>query len=117
MSNRPLNSAIVIARLLDTEGFTDHTANQIERYWRRNAGLTERQQQKLQRLESAMGELASRLSTGDRMVLGKFIGLHKKMSFDTGLRIGLTCMAVTERKDYDEREIAGFVVERPQPPF
>ena len=97
-----LKSAIVIAKLLDCEGFTDYTANQVERYWKQNANLTDRQRRSLARVERALSELAKGLSEGDRRVLGKFVGLHKKMAFETGLRMGLTCMAVRNGREYFE---------------
>ena len=91
---RPLNSAVVIAQLLDCEGFTSHTAQQVKRYWMRNAGLTKRQQHQIVGLKCKLSELCGKLDEGDKLVLGRFIGLQKKLSFDTGLRIGLTALAV-----------------------
>lgn len=88
MSN--INSAVVIARLLACEGFTDHVANQVERYWRRSSGLTDRQERQIVKLDVAIAEIANKLDVKERLALGRFIGLHKKMSFDTGLRIGMT---------------------------
>jgi hypothetical protein len=85
-----VNSAVVIARLLGTEGFTDHLGNQIEKYWRTRSGLTHRQQRQIEKLDKAVAEMTAKLDVKERLALGRFIGLHKKMSFDTGLRIGLT---------------------------
>jgi hypothetical protein len=86
-------SAVVIARLLATEGFTDHTANQVERYWKEKSGLNRRQQRQISRLEDEISALAKDLSVTQRLALGRFIGLHKKMSFDAGLKIGLQAFA------------------------
>lgn len=85
-----INSAIVIARLISAEGFNDHVANQVGKYYREAIGLTDRQKKKITRLSRELSRIAQeKLSEGDRHVLGRFIGLHKKMSFDVGLRVGL----------------------------
>lgn len=96
-----LNSAISIAKLLNTEGFTDFVANECERYYRRNSVLTDRQKKSLAQVERAFGEMAARLTDTDRIVLGKFIGFQKKLSFDTGLRIGLQVFATKNATDVD----------------
>lgn len=85
-----INSAVVIARLLDTEGFSDYTANQVEKYWKRSAKLSPRQLSKLKKLDSDITALSSKLTEGEKLAMGRFIGLHKKMSFEVGLRIGIT---------------------------
>lgn len=46
--------------------------------------------------------MTSTMSVGDKLILGRFIGLHKKMAFDTGLRIGLTAFAHLNAKDLEE---------------
>lgn len=96
-----MKSAIVIAKLLDCEGFTDYTANQIENYFRHRGGLTDRQKRLIERLERAIAEWCKDLPEEKRLLLGKFVGLHKKMAFDTGLRMGLTCMAVRNNQEYE----------------
>ena len=100
-SHSPLRSSVVIAKLLSSEGFTDHVANEVERYWKHSSGLTDRQQRKIEQLERDLSELCANMTTGQRMVLGRFIGLQKKMSFETGLRIGLTAHAVKHDKAID----------------
>lgn len=90
------NSAVVIARLLGTEGFSDYVANGVEQYWRKKSGLSARQRKQIERLDKEVARIMAAASEGDRQIMGRFIGLHKKMSFDTGLRIGLT--ALTHRK-------------------
>jgi hypothetical protein len=52
-----LNSAVAIARLLNTEGFTDHVANECERYYRRNSVLTDRQKRSLASVERAFSKM------------------------------------------------------------
>lgn len=91
--SKQVRSATVIAQLLGTEGFSDFTANQVEKYWRTRSGLTDRQQRQIDRLNKEVSLIMSGLSEGDCLVIGKFIGLHKKMSFDAGLKIGLQAFA------------------------
>lgn len=98
-NRKPLRSAIVIAQLLGTEGFTDFVANMVEKYWKHRSGLTDRQREQIADLEHEMGRIMAPLSPGDRLVIGKFIGLHKKMSFDTGLKIGLQTFATKVDKE------------------
>lgn len=99
MAKRPLNSAIVIAKLLDCEGFSDYTANQVERYWKRNEVKTDRQKRQVERLEQAFSEWTKDMPADKRLLLGKFIAMHQKMGFDTGVRIGLTCSAVRNAQE------------------
>jgi len=94
-----IKSAVVIAKLLGTEGFTDHLGNQIEKYWKNQAGLTDRQKRQLVQLDKAISEISHKLDVKERLAFGRFIGLHKKMSFDAGLRIGLTTHAVKNDKE------------------
>lgn len=94
-----VNSAVVIAKLLGTEGFSDFVANQVESYWKGRSGLTERQQRSIARLDKEISRICESLSEGDKMLFGKFIGLHKKMSFDTGLKIGLQAFATKANKE------------------
>ena len=102
-ANGQLRSSVIIARLLDSEGFTDYVANQIDRYWKHNAGLTERQKEKLKKVEKSISDFMADKSEGEKMVLGRFIGLHKKMAFDTGLKMGLAAFAVeTDKMVEDE---------------
>ena len=104
MSKR-VNSAVVIARLLSTEGFSDRVSNHIEKYFKKNSSLSYRQKKQLDRLEKELSDMCMKLTEGEKQVLGRFIGLHKKMSFHVGLKIGLTSWACKNSKqvDVDER--------------
>jgi len=51
MPSKGNSSAIIVARLLATEGFTDHTGNEVERYWKKKSGLNERQRRQIAKLE------------------------------------------------------------------
>jgi hypothetical protein len=83
------NSCAVIARLLAAEGFGDFEANAVENYWRKRSGLSDRQKRQIARLDKEIARIMANAPEGDRRIIGRFIGLHKKMSFDTGMRIGL----------------------------
>ena len=97
-----INSAVVIAQLLGTEGFSDFVANQVEKYWRAKSGLTKRQQSQINRLNKEITRICEGMPEGDKLILGKFIGLHKKMSFDVGLKIGLQAFAQKNAKEIDK---------------
>lgn len=89
-------SSVVIAKLLGSEGFSDHVANMVEKYWLRTIL---RGRGKARNLEKAFSEqVVPKLNDGDKLILGKFISLHKKMSFDVGIRIGLT--AFSQKGDF-----------------
>ena len=96
-----IKSSVVIAKLLASEGFSDNVSQAVESYYRRRAGLTERQKKSIVRLREELTEMCLKLTEGEKLVLGKFIGLQKKMSFDTGLKIGLTCFANDNAKDVE----------------
>ena len=89
MSDLPPKSLVVIARLLDCEGFSDYTANQIKRYW--NSELEDpRRKSRNHRTEQAFSEhVSSKLSESQKIVLGKWVALLNKRAFDSGLRLGL----------------------------
>lgn len=93
---KAIKSSVVIAKHLGAGGFSDLVANQVESYWKKCSGLSPRQLRQIHQLEKAIADLAKNLSVTDRLALGRFIGLHKKMSFDTGLRIGLMTFAQRE---------------------
>jgi hypothetical protein len=99
--SKPLRSAVVIGKLLSTEGFNDHVAGMVEKYWKKSAGLNERQRRQIKKLERALSRVCGDMPIGDRLILGKFIGLHKKMSFDTGLKIGLQAFATRQDREFD----------------
>lgn len=99
-----VRSAAVIAKLLGAEGFSDHLANQVEYYWKHRSGLTKRQLRQIEKLEKELSGIAAKLTAGERLVLGRFIGLRMKMSFDTGLKIGLQAFAQQVDKQVEREE-------------
>ena len=101
----PLKSAVVIGRLLSTEGFSDFLANQIDRYEQHNI-LTDRQKLRYQQTAKSARVALGTLTTEQKAVVGKFIQWQKRMSFDTGLRIGLTAHAVKNGKEIEPAIVA-----------
>lgn len=100
MSNHKRNkSSVIIANLLDSEGFSDHVANSVEQYWMKNICRTPAKR-RVRKLDKEITEMCKKFTDAEKLVLGKFIGIHKKMSFDTGLRIGLTAFARKHDKEY-----------------
>jgi hypothetical protein len=97
MMAKRLKSAVVIAKLLDAEGFSDHVANQVEKYWLHVVNASARK--KHRRLERNIAEMCKKFDDGEKLILGKFISMHKAMSFQTGLRIGLTAFACKHNID------------------
>lgn len=89
MAKRNVN-AVAVAKLLGTEGFSPHVAGLVRLYCLRNTSTPE-QRRRFFRTKKAWSEIVKeKLTDGDRMVLGKFIGCLQAMAFDTGLRVGLT---------------------------
>lgn len=100
---RPLNSAIHIARLLECEGFTDHTASELTRFAVRQ--MTPRQLAKFRELKNGIGKVTGKLTIGDKLMIGRFIGLHKSISFQTGLKMGIAAAVVSKPINITEFEI------------
>jgi len=84
-----IKSSVVIARLLCSEGFTDHVGNKIEKYWKAQI-MRNQARRRIAKLEREFSEMIqSKMNAKEKLLLGRFISLHKRMSFDTGLRVGL----------------------------
>lgn len=94
-------STVVIARLLGNEGFTPYVANQIQTYWKKRSGLTERQQKSIKALRKEFSSIMKNLDKKETLVIGKYIGLLEKMCFETGLKIGLQTFAESVEKDVE----------------
>ena len=93
-------SLAAIGTLLGGEGFTDHCAQMVKRYWL-NRHVTRDKLRRVKQVKRAFNEqVGSKLSAADRLILGKFIALISKASFETGLRTGLMTLA-TEWGDSD----------------
>lgn len=100
-----LRSSVVIAKLLASEGFNDYVQNCVETYWKHSSGLTERQRTKLENMKKEFGEFMKDCTEAEKLLVGRFIGLHKKMAFDTGLRIGLAAFANQMDKELPDETI------------
>lgn len=87
MRHNPPRSAVSIAKLLGTEGYSDFVHNQVERYWRQivlhgNGGNVDR-------VDAQFSDIMATLSPEDKKIIGEFITYKSKMNFDTGLRLGV----------------------------
>lgn len=99
MKRPDVNSGVVIAKLLDCEGFSDFTANQIKRYWLKNC-QNPRLAPRVAKIRRAFAEMVrAKLSDADRLILGRMMAVHARQNFDTGLRIGLTAFLNGARID------------------
>lgn len=108
---KSVKSSVVIAKLLGSEGFTDHVGNAIERYWKKTV-MRRQASRKFARIEKEFSALITeKMDMKERMLLGRFIALHKRMSFDTGLRIGLTAYALKVDKPVELDEPREAVVD------
>lgn len=85
-----MNSLAAVFRLLDTEGFTEHSAACVQRYNRRQVAGRARQMIRYEKNRKRFSDVAKALSPGDKLILGKFIATREAMAFDAGLRIGLS---------------------------
>jgi hypothetical protein len=107
MSKRRASSAIVIAKLLSTEGFTSHTSECVKSYALRNGTPNQRRRwEKIRRAFSAM--VKEKLDDGDKIIMGRFIAVLSHIHFDTGLRIGLTAFALDHAKEADDEIMAAW---------
>ncbi len=98
-----------IASILAAEGFTDHAANEVKRYWRRKV-VTGRQQQRIERVKAAFSKICDeKLSGADKIVMGKYIGVLMSAQFDTGLRLGLMTLLFDLEEKVAERNRPGRV--------
>jgi hypothetical protein len=106
--SKRIKSSVVIARLLKSEGFNDHVAGIVEQYWRKTI-IGPKGRSKMRKLDKEITDICKKLTDADRLILGKFIAAHKAMSFDAGLRIGLTAFARKTDKEYEIADKPGEV--------
>ena len=92
-------SSVVIARFLKSEGFSEHAQNVVEKYWVHNI-LNGRAKSRYRKLDVEFSEIMGKLTDAEKLIVGKWISSHKAMSFDAGLRIGLTAFATKRDKEY-----------------
>lgn len=89
MPGKPSKSCVVVAKALDSEGFTPTVSKLVRKYWLRNIVEGRKMWKVTKTIRAFREQVTPKLTQGDRFVLGKFIGMREKMAFDTGLRIGL----------------------------
>lgn len=104
--SKRLHSAVWIARVLGTEGFTDYTANLCVRWWRKNKkrvntaaadGVKKQFSEMLQR---------HNLTDDDKKILGAFIKLRSTQCFDTGFAIGYQVYDIKQRQPFWKRLVS-----------
>lgn len=100
-----INSAVVIARLLESEGFSPETANAVRRYANRRMGFTRRQRLAWKARNKAFSVMAATLSESQKLLLGRWIATRQKAAFDAGLRIGLMAFAVENDKAMPNEDV------------
>lgn len=89
MSRPKLNSSLAIAEILGTQGYTDHVASMVTKHALIRA--TQWQRRQFKRNKAMFSEMVqAKLTEADKQILGKFISVKLAMSFDVGLRMGLT---------------------------
>lgn len=104
MRMKPVKSAAVIARALHAQGFSDAVGNMVEKYWMHNI-CNPRGKKRVRKLDREIHEMCKKLTDAEKLILGKFISLHKRMSFDTGLRMGIVAFARKTDKEFQMVEM------------
>lgn len=95
-------SGVVIARLLGVEGYDGAAHQAVESYWKTFVMDKERAKN-ITKIEEKFSKLVLDLEMDekDRQILGRFISLRSQMSFDAGLRVGITAFAHVTDKPVD----------------
>ena len=88
------SSAVIVARCLGVEGYSDYVHNQVRLYWKHHV-MNKRKERNVADNEKRFKKLIADLdlSEKEKRILGRFISLRSQMSFDTGLRIGIQAFA------------------------
>ncbi len=86
----PVRSSVHIARLLDGEGYTEEIVARVERWQRRQVKDAVQTQQRFEQAKAKAGKVFSEMSQGDKKTIGRFIAMHDRMSFEAGIKVGLT---------------------------
>lgn len=93
VSNRKrkqIKSSKHIAILLDGEGYTEEIVARVERWQRQQVKSLVRRQKDFELARSAAGRVFGRMDERDKKTIGRFMSLKDRMSFEAGLKIGLT---------------------------
>ena len=96
-------SAVIVARVLGVEGYSDFVHNQVEIYWK-HCVMDPHREHAVMAMERKFSKLVEELDMTDkeRLILGRFISLRAQMSFDTGLRVGMQAFAHANDRPIDD---------------
>ncbi len=95
----PVNSSVVIAKALRSQGYTPYVANLVKNYWNRNCNIPHLSVDQEKTKKDFSEKIIKNLDKEQRKILGAFIGFLTQMNFDTGLRIGLATSLVNDNKN------------------
>ena len=99
----PARSLVCILRDLDTEGFNEHSANLIRRWYATNA------RKKAERVEEHKSNYAQfkafmhKQNAADRKIVGKFLAAQAVETFEAGVAVGLSVSTI-ENYNYNENK-------------
>ena len=79
-----------ITRSLDTEGFSQHSLQVIERFLNHHSFILEKKRRTFRQLKKRFAEFMRHCPENDRRMVGRFIAAQCGHSFEAGLRLGLT---------------------------
>ena len=91
-----------LLRLLDTEGFSEHHVNIIDRWMRKRKTSRRERSRALENLTKRFAEFMREQPRSVRKMVGRFMGAHHAQVFEAGLSIGLSGRAIKEGEEYDE---------------
>ena len=84
-----------VLRLMDCEGFTDHTLNQIQKFTLRDEKQTAARSAARLETKRKFSELMREQSLDHRKTVTKFITTQCGMSFQAGIKVGLSAGLVS----------------------
>lgn len=87
---RQVKSLHHIARTLDTEGFSEYTLHTIEDFLKQEVKDKASRMAQYQETKAQFVEVVRNMHEDDRKAISKFITAQASISFNAGMRIGLT---------------------------
>lgn len=97
----PMQSLIPILEVLDTEGFTEYSAQLVQRYNRKKAKQHSSRMDAYEKKKTRLSKVMQKLNDGERLIVGKFFAQREAMALDAGLRIGLTARVVLDEPEME----------------
>lgn len=88
--SRPIRNLSVIAEMLIGGPISDFGIQGVKRWFRRSPQFAPMMERIYDKRKKRLGKVCAELSEADRMAIGKFIASEARMSFEAGLRIGLS---------------------------